>query len=155
MKRYVWVLVLVVLVLSALACGSTAEGSDPAETGSFRFTVLDAQRGEAVREIVQEGNQFNTMPEPGQEYVMVTVRVECLQAECSFSPYNLGVAGSENVVYEPEIVAGVDNSLESKQMLQGGALEGKLFFLVQENETDLRLRWAALFGDAVYFPLDL
>lgn len=201
MRKFIPVFVLMMLLLSSLACGSdadtnvTADAEDtsgeetvesaeeeteeaqptdepepteapeigtsrdnpaplgtPVEVPNYTMTLTSATR--PATDVVLNANQFNTEPDEGYEYVMVELAVTCRQEECVFSPYSFGVVGSENVVYEPEImVAGVDGTLESGEMLEGGTRTGKLFFIVKEGEEDLVLRWAPMVGDDAFMEI--
>lgn len=213
MRKFMPFLVLVVLILGALACGSDADTDTPADTeepaeaaeaveegvaepaeesepteepeptevpteaptatpteapiGTSRdnpaplntpvevpnYTMTLTSVTRPANDIVAAGNMFNSPPDEGYEYVMVEVTVTCKQDECAFSSYNLGVVGSESVVYDPEFVSGVDGMLESGEMLEGGTLTGKLFFIVKQGETDLVLRWEPLIGDEAFMEI--
>jgi len=122
-------------------------------TPNFIFQVMALTR--PANEIVAAGNQFNTAPETGQEYISVTLAVTCRANECSFSPYNLAVIGSVAIAHDPEIfIAGVEGILEDTELLQGSSTSGDVYFLVGQDETDLVLRWEPFVGDAVFLSLE-
>ena len=134
--------------------------SNPAPPGSevtldkMTFTV-----GEMVRpadEIVAAGNPFNSKPEAGNEFVMVTLTVRCEKGEeesCSIGPaWNLALIGSAGVAHDAEwFVTGVDGQLESTEFFGGATVTGSLFFEVGQDETDLLLRYEELLGSGTAY----
>ena len=134
--------------------------SNPAPPGSevtlddMTFTV-----GEVVRPadgIVAAGNEFNSEPEAGNEFVMVMLTVRCEKGEddsCSISSaWNLSLIGSAGVAHDAEwMVTGVDGQLESTEFFGGATVAGSLFFEVGQGETDLLLRYEELFGSGTAY----
>lgn len=136
--------------------------SNPAPVGSeviadkMSFTVTDMVR--PANDIVIAGNQFNSLPEDGKEYIFVELNVVCQKSsdeKCSFTPVlNLNLIGSNGIEYDPEIfIAGVNNLLESTEFYGGASIKGYIPFIVGVGETDLVLLYEPLLGDTFYLAL--
>lgn len=138
--------------------------SNPAPVGSevtvdnVTLTVEDFQR--SVDDVVSNANQFNTEPEEGQEYVVVELTATCEKDSdetCSIGPaWNLAVLGSGGVAHDAEwFISGVEGQLEQSEFYGGASVSGKLFFIVDQDETDLVLRYEELLGsDAAFLALE-
>ena len=137
--------------------------SNPAPAGSevivddMGFVIVGSTR--PATDIVMSGNQFNTSPEAGQEYVMVNVQITCKTSsdeKCSFFTYNLKLLGSSGVQRDPEIVvAGVDGLLDLSitEFFGGATIGGAIPFIVNSDETDLLLVYSPIFGDPFYLAI--
>jgi hypothetical protein len=134
---------------------SGASRSNPAPVGSevtvgdLTLAVDDATR--PADEIVAEGNMFNPTPEPGNEFVRVTISATCEKAEdetCSVGPaWNLALIGSAGVTHDPLwAVSGVDGQLEQTEFYGAASVSGSLFFEVGQDETQLVLRYEDILG---------
>jgi hypothetical protein len=142
------------------SASSGSSRSNPAPPGSevtiddMTFVVEDAVR--PADDIVAAGNEFNSPPEEGNEYVMVTLSVTCEKSEdetCNIGPMlDLSVIGSEGVAHDSAwAISGVDGQLESTEFYGGSTTSGKLFFEVGQDETDLVLRYESLLGTSKAF----
>jgi hypothetical protein len=137
--------------------------SNPAPVGSeiiadkMAFVVLDSIR--PADDIIMDGNQFNTEPESGQEYILVQLQVTCMKSsddQCNLTPFmNFSIIGSSGIAHDPEImVAGVEGLLESTEFYGEGVLTGYLPFIVGQDETDLILVYEPLLiGDTFYLSI--
>jgi hypothetical protein len=130
--------------------------SNPASPGSI-VTVGDftLQVGDVTRpadDIVLAGNMFNTEPEEGQEYVMVEITVGCLDSaddQCVLVPWlELELVGDQSVTYSAETTSGVDDTLDSVELYGGGSTTGYVFFIVEEDDTNLVLVFDGLLRQA-------
>ena len=166
-KALLLVLPVLALLLALLACGESTppqvgSRSNPAPAGS-EVTVDDMilTVGEVVRpadEIVAAGNAFNSKPEAGYEFVMVTVSVRCEKGEdesCIIGPsWDFALVGSANLARDAKDwweVTGVDGRLETTEFFGGSTVTGSLFFEVGQDETDLVLRYVELLGKDTAF----
>mgnify|MGYP001114712265 CR=1 FL=1 len=183
-EKWFIVLAVVALVAATLACGEstpevsessggseeTAEEATSAPTGQSRsnpappgsevtideMTLVIDDAARPADDIVAEGNQFNSPPEEGSEYVMVDLSVTCEKGEdetCSIGPMlDLSIIGSQGVTHDSEwAISGVDGQLESTEFYGGSTVSGKLFFEVGQDETDLVLRYESLLGTSKAF----
>lgn len=180
-KKYLFIVMpIIALVVAALACAESTpevkapeeEGeqasqteatsvpvgssrSNPAPLGSevtideMTFVIADVIR--PANDIVAGGNEFNSAPEEGKEFVMVTISATCEKGgeeSCLVGPsLDLSLIGSAGVVYDPEwLISGVDNQLESTEFFGGSTVSGSIFFEVQQGETDLLMRYEPFLG---------
>jgi hypothetical protein len=134
---------------------SGSSRSNPAPSGSevtigdLTLSVEDATR--PANDVVAEGNPFNPTPEPGNEFIRVTISATCEKAEdetCSVGPaWNLALIGSAGVTHDPMwAVSGVEGQLQQSEFYGGATVSGSLFFEVGEDETDLVLRYETILG---------
>lgn len=133
---------------ATLVLGTARENPVPVGSevtaGSYKLQVMTATR--PATDLVMAANMFNTEPDTGKEYVLVEVAVTCGTDECSVSPLDFQMIGSAGIIYEAELfVTGVDNTLEVTEFLNGATVIGKLFFIVQQGETGLILKYDQLF----------
>lgn len=138
--------------------------SNPAPAGSevvidgMAFVVTGSTR--PATDIIMAGNQFNTSPEAGQEYVLVSLRITCQKTadeKCDFSAYNMKLLGSSGVQRDSQtIVAGVSGLFESfgTEFFGGASIEGSIPFIVNSDETDLLLVYSPLFGNPFYLAIE-
>lgn len=138
--------------------------SNPAPAGSevavegMAFVVIGSTR--PATDIIMAGNQFNTSPEAGQEYVIVSLRVTCQKTadeKCDFSAYNMKLLGSSGIQRDAQtIVAGVSGLFESfgTEFFGGVSIEGSIPFIVSSDETDLLLVYSPLFGNPFYLAIE-
>jgi predicted small lipoprotein YifL len=136
--------------------------SNPAPVGSevivddMAFKILGATR--PADEIIMAGNQFNSAPEEGEEYVLVELQATCQKSsddKCSLNPmFNISLIGSSGVMHDLEIVvSGVDGLLESTEFYGGATVSGTLPFIIGQDETDLILVYEPFLGDAFYLEI--
>lgn len=138
--------------------------SNPAPAGSeividgMAFVVTSATR--PATDIIMAGNPFNTSPEAGQEYVLVSLRVTCQKTadeKCDFSAYSMKLLGSSGVQRDSQsIVAGVSGLFEAfgTEFFGGASIEGSIPFIVNSDETDLLLVYSPLFGNPFYLAIE-
>jgi hypothetical protein len=132
--------------------GNPAPIGQAVEVPNYRFVVNSV--AQPADDIVAAGNMFNIEPETGQEYLMVELTLTCLASECSFSPTDFDVLGDKGVAYEVELfVSGIDGVLELTELMEGAELTGKMFFLVDQDDTNLVLRWKPLLGSEVFLAV--
>ena len=137
--------------------------SNPAPAGSevvaddMAFVVTGSTR--PATDVIMAGNQFNTQPEAGQEYVLVNVRITCRKSsddKCSFFVYNLKMLGSSGVQRDPEfMVAGVNGLLDLSitEFFGGATIEGGIPFIVNSDETELLLVYSPFLGNPFYLAI--
>lgn len=127
---------------------------NPAPIGNEVITEYQIQKvDELIRPAdskIKQANSFNSDPEPGNEYVMVRVTLQCIQPvseKCNvyLSDYNL--SGSTGLIRDSEwLIAGIPHMLESTEMFGGATLSGWLAFEVSQDETGLILAWEPTFS---------
>jgi hypothetical protein len=141
--------------------GNTRENPYPMNTpvdigGDMEITVLGVERPANAK--VAEGNMFNATPEPGSEYMIVSVGVKCNKPsneKCTFSPFEFKVVGSDGQVQDQASVAGVHSALESFPEFFGGSiLGGGMVYLVKESDARTVLFYDPLFTEKlIYFAV--
>lgn len=116
--------------------------------------------GEVIRpadEMIKEANSFNSDPEAGDEYILVSVELRCNKGsdeECSYYSIEFNLVGSTGVTREPEIfIAGLDGMLESGELFGGARTDGWLVFQIGVDETDLVLIYEELFRGKVFLAI--
>ena len=136
--------------------------SNPAPAGSevviddMAFVILSSTR--PATDIVMAGDQFNTEPEEGQEYVLVELQVTCRltgDEQCDFSMRGFSFLGSYGITRYLEIfVEGVDGLLKGGDLSGGQSLSGIIPFIIPTDETDLMLVNETFFGDTFYLAIE-
>lgn len=101
---------------------------------------------------------FNSTPAPGQEYMLLNLRITCTKSSndtCIFDKTALHVVGADGSVRDIEFVAGIPNEFDSHPEFFGGSsIEGVLVFLVTAGDTALVLfHEPFLIGDPVYIAI--
>lgn len=126
----------------------------PGEIGQsrdFTLRVIDIER--PADDTIQQGNQFNSEAEPGNEFLLVNLEVQCTldsSETCMFTPsLDFEVFGSSGIIREVEIfIVGVPNMLEQSEFFGGATVSGRLAFEIGQDETDLILKFEPGFGFA-------
>jgi hypothetical protein len=99
---------------------------------------------------VAQANMFNPDPEPGNEYVMVRITIQCIQPsgeKCNVYLSDYKLSGSTGLIREPEwVISGLPHMLESTEMFGGATLSGWIVFDVSQDETGLILAWEPTFS---------
>lgn len=140
--------------------GSTRDNPIPAGDqidygGGIVLTITEMVR--PATDIVIRGNQFNTKPEKGQEYIQVKLHVECVKEsseKCSFSTISFKAVGADGNIRDVQwILAGVEGMLDSNDMFGGGKKEGNIFFIVPTGDETVVLFYDGIFSDPVYIGL--
>ena len=136
--------------------------SNPAPAGSevviddMAFVILSSTR--PATDIVMAGDQFNTEPEEGQEYVFVELQVTCRlpgDERCDFSMRGFSFLGSYGITRYLEIfLEGVDGLLKVEDLSGGQSLSGIIPFIVPTDERDLMLVNETFFGDTYYLAIE-
>ncbi len=123
-------------------------GSEVITIGNMSFIVLEFTQ--SATDIVMAANQFNTEPEEGQEYVLVTIQSTCLKGsddKCSINPWDFNMIGSKGIEKDSQwFIAGLDGLLEAGDFYGGTSLSGILAFIVDSGESDLLLVYEELFA---------
>ncbi len=129
--------------------------SNPAPVGAevtiddMTMKIIEVTR--PADDIVAAGNMFNATPEPGNEYIMVTISGVCNKSSdvtCQLNSYfDFKLTGSSGSVRDPEmVVAGVAGLLEDAEFFGGATVTGGMIFEVAQDETDLILIYEPLLG---------
>ena len=136
--------------------------SNPAPKGSIvtadnmDFSVLETMR--PADEIVMAGNQFNTKPEEGYQYVLVKLQIKCNKNSdetCSISPFNFELIGNEGIIYDSEwMLAGVEGMLESKEFYGEATVSGYIGAIIKSSDTTLVLTYDPFLGDKFYMSVE-
>lgn len=136
--------------------------SNPAPAGSevladdMAFEILSTIR--PANKIVSKGNEFNSTPEPTQEYVFVKIQATCKKStdeQCSIYPdISTKLIGSKGIEYDPYIfLSGVENILSSTDFYGNAVISGYIPFIISKDETDLILVYEMPLGDKFYLAL--
>jgi hypothetical protein len=135
--------------------------SNPAPVGSaitaddMKFEILGSTR--PADEIIMSGNTFNTEPEEGQEYILIEMRIECMEDSddtCNIYKSNFKVIGDEGITYDAEwFVSGVEGLLESEEFYGGAVVSGSLPFIVKETDSELVFVYDPFLGDKFYMSV--
>ena len=134
--------------------------SNPAPVGSavhvsdMDFVVTGVVR--PADSFMSKGNMFNETPVAEKEYMFVTLSVTCTLAsdkQCTFSTYNLKALGSDGVLADESMAAGVAGLIEDKTFYGGAKLTGNLPFLVTKGDTGILLVYQPIIGDSFYLSL--
>lgn len=127
-------------------------------TRDFNLLIDEIER--PADATIEEGNEFNSDPEPGNEYMMVKLTVTCTKASdetCSVSPsIDVEMFGSQGVIREPKgFIVGVPGIWESTEFFGGRSVSGWLVFEVGQEETDFVLKFEPLFSltPAIYLAV--
>ncbi len=135
--------------------------SNPAPVGS-EVTIDDmvikiTEFKSPTNDIVQAGNQFNTMPEAGNIYVFVNVSINCnkgTDATCNIGGYEFSVIDTAGITHDSEIfLAGVSGLFEPGEFYGGATKSGYLAFVVPEGDNGLILKYSSFLASEAYFSL--
>jgi len=136
--------------------------SNPAPKGyvitadNMDFEILETIR--PADEIVMAGNQFNTKPEEGYQYLFIKLQVKCNKSTddtCSVSPFNFEMIGDEGIIYSAEwMLAGVEGMLETKEFYGGATVSGYVAFVVKASDSALVFTYDPLLGDNFYMRVE-
>lgn len=150
------------VVLVACSQGGTTLRSPAIDSvAAEQVTIsIDSVLRPATEQVV-EANLFNARPEDGQEYVRLMVRMSCdgpvdtlcrLGLEDAFAL----VDARNGTAYEAEFfLIDVPGAIEPGAWLSGTVKEGAVFFIVDNDATDLVLRYEVDFIDEEYVYLAL
>lgn len=135
--------------------------SNPAPLGAQvsvdNMTFMITEVVAPANDIVREGNQFNSEPEPGQQYIFVNISATCDKGTddtCNIGGFEFSLIDSSGITHDTELfVAGVNGLLEPGDFYGGAAKTGYLVFLAPEGDEGLILKYEALFGGEAYFAL--
>lgn len=136
--------------------------SNPAPVGSavtadnMKFEILGSTR--PADDIIMGGNQFNTEPEEGEEYILIEMRIECMEDSddtCNIYSSNFKLIGDEGITYDAEwAIAGVEGLLESEEFYGGAVISGSLPFIVKETDSELVFVYDPFLGDKFYMSVE-
>ncbi len=134
--------------------------SSPAPVGSIvhaddmDFVVTGVVR--PADSLVSNGNPYNDTPVAGKEYLFVTLSVTCTltsDKQCTFSTYNLKALGSDGVLEDTSMVAGVAGLIEDTTFYGGAKVTGNLPFLATKGDKSIILVYQPIIGDSFYLAL--
>jgi hypothetical protein len=110
-------------------------------------------RGEAAVQLVQGWNMFNSEPDPGNEYVIVSATVAFpgggAQDTLRVSEYDFRVAVGTRI-FDHAFLVMEGNELEA-EMFPGGSVDGLLVFEVPQGSSDIALMYTVPFDRTYYF----
>jgi hypothetical protein len=123
--------------------------------GDMDLVVADVVR--PADDIVNAANTFNIDPESNQEYIQVTVVLNCKKDasdKCLFSISSLQAVGADGNVIDPSFgIVGIEGELESGEFFGGSTRTGKLFYLVPKGDPSVVLFYDPFIGDPIYLGL--
>lgn len=104
------------------------------------LTVTDVIRGDDAWAIVKEGNQFNSKPESGKEYILVKFKIKVLESvddnKADFNNSNFTFVSASGTTYDDFVsIAGVKPELTD--MYAGAEAEGYAYDIVDEGDKPL------------------
>lgn len=91
-------------------------------------------------------NQFNTKPEAGQEYILVSANYKCYvqTGTCNFSPMEFRVVGKQGKIYDYNMMTVVpDTSKATQELFNNGEASVLLPFIVGQDDDDFVVIWVA------------
>jgi hypothetical protein len=107
--------------------------------------------------LVASGNMFNTQPGEHQHYVFISLKITCEQSldqTCNLSIFKFTLLGSDGILNYPErLTTGVDNVLESTDLLSGTVISGYIPFIISVGNSRLLLIFESLPGESFYMAL--
>ncbi|MBN1284386.1 MAG: SH3 domain-containing protein [Anaerolineae bacterium] len=113
----------------------------PAATGE-RFTLQITGVIRPADRMVYRENMFNDKAGPGEEYIVIQVKMECgedASGRCEANYLNFELVGDQGTIYEvPWIV--YDGKFDIS-LFAGGTGEGVLPFLISQSDTNLCLMY--------------
>lgn len=135
--------------------------SNPAPLGAQvsvdNMTFMITEVIAPANDIVREGNQFNSEPEPGQQYIFVNISTTCDKGTddtCNLFGFEFSLIDSSGITHDAELfVAGVNGLFEPGEFYGGATKTGYLVFLVPEGDESLILKYEALFVGEAFFAL--
>ncbi|MBP1913006.1 DUF4352 domain-containing protein [Thermococcus stetteri] len=112
-------------------------------TKTVEVTVIDYIRGKQANQMIADANEFNDKPKPGNEYLLVKVRVKYIKGsgELSVGPsYFKAFANGAGRDYSWVVMPDSTPELELVDLIQGGEAEGWIAFEVPQS-TEVCLRY--------------
>jgi len=107
-----------------------------------------------ANDIVMSGNQFNTIPDPGNVYIFVSISITCnksADSNCNIGGYEFSLIDSTGISHNAEIfIAGVSGLLASGEFYGGATKAGYLAFIVPEGDTGLILKYDSFLSEAFF-----
>jgi hypothetical protein len=123
--------------------------------GDIVLVVADVVR--PADDIVETANSFNVNPESNQEYIQVTVVLNCQKDasdKCLFTISSLQAVGADGNVIDPSFgIVGIEGELESGEFFGGSTRTGKLFYLVPKGDSSVVLFYDPFIGDLIYLGI--
>lgn len=94
--------------------------------------------------VVDNGTFYNAPPDPGNEYIIITVRHRCIVSSvtnqrCRLKADNYTLTGSSDLTRHPEDARGLPEMMTAKPFYGGIIATGGILFQVAIDETDLVL----------------
>lgn len=116
--------------------------SKDTNTLSLRLTVTDVVRGEEALKIVENASKYNDLPEDGEEYVLVKVKIKLVKLtddkKYTVSIYDFDFTTKDGAVLGRTSVSGLKPELSD--LYEGGLTEGYVCCIVPSG-TPLLLSW--------------
>jgi len=131
---------------------------EPAKT---EFAVGEAvQLGDNVLTVTEvqksNGGDFDT-PKSGNEYVIVTVKIENAGEEnISYNPFNFKMANSKGQILDQAFtIVNSDTELESGELAPGGTVSGSIAFEQPKDDPALQLQFEPSFWTSEMVKVNL
>ncbi len=122
---------------------------------NLEVTVLKVEHGQQAWNKIYGYNMFNSKPDTGMEYILITVRVKFVgdssKTRRVASSY-FRVVGDKGAIYEEPFAVVLGKDLAS-ELFGGGVTEGELAFQVGQGEKGLVLIYAGGGQKARYLSL--
>lgn len=123
--------------------------------GDITLVIADVVR--PADDIVETANSLNVNPESSQEYIQVTVVLNCQKDasdKCLFTISSLQAVGADGNVIDPSFgIVGIEGELESGEFFGGSTRTGKLFYLVPKGDPSVVLFYDPFIGDPIYLGI--
>lgn len=146
---------LAVVVIYSLQTNPPAPAPAPVREGGSRAIPYPSQSIQAIRDgnfqvnalrrdmtaAVYRMNRFNSEPEAGQEWVLVSVTFYCTLARdavCNTDQMQLELVGAAGQVYDTHLLTVLDNKFGG-EVFGSGQVTGDIGFIVGRADTDLLL----------------
>jgi hypothetical protein len=103
--------------------------------GQFRVNSIIRNATSAIEQM----NQFNSDPDPGEEWVIVNVTFQCdlpTDKTCNTTVMQIEMVGDLSEVYSSELFAVIDNKFDG-EVFGGGQKTGNIGFIIKQNDSRL------------------
>jgi hypothetical protein len=129
-----------------------------AQVGDWKIKVVDAVLD--ATKMVADANMFNKAPEPGNQYVLVTIEATYIGEESStfWVEMMYHLVGSKGNTFDSGMVVVPDSILDEGEVFSGGTISGNLVFIAESAQVrggTLMLEEFVNFGQSrVFFAIE-